>query len=166
MKQEHRKNYKADLLADLKDSEYAADYLSASMAESVETFLLALRDVADSQKGMARVASEANVNRENLYRMLSEDGNPRLNSLHAVLTTLGFRISVERRAVTATISQTETIDTTLPLNPMNTNVRTQADGAHLSGRIRSYGQQMPIRKLYAHRTPTKAIYHATLSLPA
>lgn len=95
MKQKQRNNYKADLLADLKDPEYAAGYLSASMAESVETFLLAIRDVADAQKGMARVASEARVNRENLYRMLSDDGNPRLSSLHAVLNALGLRISIE-----------------------------------------------------------------------
>lgn len=43
--------YKADLLADLKNPEYAAAYLSASMDESVETLILALRDVADAQKG-------------------------------------------------------------------------------------------------------------------
>lgn len=95
MKQRNRNSYKADLLNDLKDSEYAAEYLSASMNESVETFLLALRDVADAKKGMTRIASDAHVNRENLYRMLSGGGNPTLNNLHAVLTTLGLKIVVE-----------------------------------------------------------------------
>jgi probable addiction module antidote protein len=88
-------SYKADLLARLRDHEYAAGYLSAASAESLETFLLALRDVAEAQEGMAKVASEAGVNRENLYRMLSEEGNPRLSSLYAVLDALGFRIAVE-----------------------------------------------------------------------
>ena len=87
-------DYRADLLADLKDPEYAKGYLSASAKESAETLLLALRDVADAQKGMGKVAYEAKVNRENLYRMLSEDGNPRLSSLYAVLDTLGFSIDI------------------------------------------------------------------------
>jgi len=87
-------DYKADLLADLRDPEYAAGYLSGAIVESPETFLLALRDVAEAQKGMTKVASEAGVNRENLYRMLSEEGNPRFSSLYAVLEALGLRIAV------------------------------------------------------------------------
>jgi DNA-binding phage protein len=52
-----KNSYKADLLARLRDNEYAAGYLSAASAESLETFLLALRDVAEAQEGMAKVAS-------------------------------------------------------------------------------------------------------------
>lgn len=89
-----RNDYKADLLADLRDRDYAKGYLSAAAKESFETLLLALRDVAEAQKGMAKVASEAKVNRENLYRMLSEEGNPRLSSLYAVLDALGFSIDI------------------------------------------------------------------------
>jgi probable addiction module antidote protein len=98
-----RNNYKADLLAHLRDRDYAKGYLSAAAQESFETLLLALRDVAEAQKGMARVASEAKVNRENLYRMLSEEGNPRLSSLYAVLDALGFFIDIGVKA-TARIS--------------------------------------------------------------
>jgi probable addiction module antidote protein len=87
-------DYKADLLADLRDRDYARGYLSAAAKESFETLLLALRDVAEAQKGMSKVASEAKVNRENLYRMLSEEGNPRLSSLYAVLDALGFFIDI------------------------------------------------------------------------
>lgn len=43
---------------------------------------------------MAKVAEAAEINRENLYRMLSEDGNPRITSLSAVLHALGLRLSV------------------------------------------------------------------------
>lgn len=98
--QNNANDYRADLLADLRDPEYAAGYLSGAIVESPETFLLALRDVAEAQKGMARVASEAGVNRENLYRMLSEEGNPRLSSLYAVLEALGLRIAVETEGST------------------------------------------------------------------
>jgi probable addiction module antidote protein len=82
--------YREDLLSDLKDPEYAVEYLSAARKESREAFLLALRDIAEARRGIGSVAVEAGVNRENLYRMLSEDGNPRLSSLDAVLGSLGI----------------------------------------------------------------------------
>ena len=89
-------DYKDDLLDDLRKSpKYAAEYLSAAAADSPEAFLVALRDVADSQNGMATLAIEAGVNRENLYRMLSEGGNPRLQSLTAILKALHLRLSIE-----------------------------------------------------------------------
>ena len=59
-----------------------------------ESFLVALRDVAEARQ-MAKVAKEAGVAREALYRMLSETGNPTLNSLCAVLKSVGLRLSVD-----------------------------------------------------------------------
>jgi len=65
-------SYKKDLLNELRgDKGYAAAYLSAALADSMEAFLRALRDVAEAQKGVGRIAALAGVNRENLYRMLS-----------------------------------------------------------------------------------------------
>lgn len=90
-------DYKDDLLQDLKDSSYAVQYLSAAYADSPEAFLVALRDVADAQLGMKRLAVVAGVNRENLYRMLSEEGNPRFASLRAVLDTLDVGVRFEKR---------------------------------------------------------------------
>ena len=86
-------NYKADLLDDLKNNPiFAAEYLSAAYADSREAFLIALRDIAEAQKGVAQVAQEAEINRENLYRMLSKEGNPRLTSLRPVLGILGIGV--------------------------------------------------------------------------
>jgi probable addiction module antidote protein len=73
---------------------YAAKYLSAAIADSQEAFLVALRDVADAKK-MARVAEEANVSRESLYRTLSKEGNPRFSTLDSVLSALGMVLSVQ-----------------------------------------------------------------------
>jgi len=85
-------DYKADLLDDLrKDKKYAAQYLSAAYADSVESFLVALRNVAEAQKGIGKVAAKARLNRENLYRMLSSKGNPQLKGLGAVLKVLGYK---------------------------------------------------------------------------
>jgi probable addiction module antidote protein len=85
-------NYKTDLLVDLKSLDYCAKYLRAAIADSPEAFLVALRDVAEAQQGMTKLASAAGVNRENLYRMLSGRGNPRLENLKAVLDAIGLQI--------------------------------------------------------------------------
>jgi probable addiction module antidote protein len=90
--------YKRDLLRDLKDAEYAAAYLSASYADSTEAFLIALRDVASARKGMTKLAREANVNRVNLYRMLSRAGNPGLENLRAIFDALNLNVTITARA--------------------------------------------------------------------
>jgi probable addiction module antidote protein len=94
------KSYHDLLLKQLKDPAEAAAYLEAALEEGDDqVFLLALRDVAEAH-GMARVAAEANLNRESLYRMLSEEGNPRLSSLEALLRAFGLRLAVEVREST------------------------------------------------------------------
>jgi probable addiction module antidote protein len=89
-------DYKTDLLNDLRrDKKYAAEYLSAAYADSPEAFLVALRNVAEAQKGIAKLAAKTRLNRESLYRMLSSKGNPQLKGLGAVLKVLGYRTIFE-----------------------------------------------------------------------
>lgn len=56
--------------------------------------MLALRNVTEAQEGVAQLAEKAKLNRESLYRMLSERGNPEFRSLEALLHALGFRLAV------------------------------------------------------------------------
>jgi len=87
--------YKDGLLKSLKDPNEAAAYLSAALEDgSPDVFLLALRHVAEAH-GMTHVAEGAQLNRVSMYRMLSEQGNPQLSSLSAVLQQLGLRLSIE-----------------------------------------------------------------------
>jgi len=91
------KSYRDSLLESLQDQGEAAAYLDAALEdEDSRVFLLALRDVAEA-RGISHVAAEADLNRESLYRMLSEEGNPRLSSLDALLRALGLRLAVEVR---------------------------------------------------------------------
>ena len=85
-------DYNEGLRTRLQDPAYAAEYLSAAAEDSEETFLLALREVAES-RGMSRVAETSELNREGLYRMLSEEGNPRLSSLWALLDAFGLKLA-------------------------------------------------------------------------
>ena len=90
------KSYISDLMESLKDPVEAAEYLNAALEDGEpEVFLLALRDVVDSRGGMSKLAASTSLNRENLYRMLSRNGNPELFSLSTVLSAVGIRLAVE-----------------------------------------------------------------------
>ena len=80
------------LLKRLKDSDYAAGYLSECLIDTPRTFLLGLRNVVEARGGVAIVAKETSLTREHLYRMLSDDGNPRLSSLLELLDVLSIEL--------------------------------------------------------------------------
>ena len=89
------KAYQADLIESLRDPREAEEYLNAALEEEdPELFLLALRNVAEAQGGVAQLAEKTKLNRESLYKMLSERGNPELRSLDTLLHALGFRLAV------------------------------------------------------------------------
>ncbi|MEW9572242.1 addiction module antidote protein [Rhodanobacter sp. Si-c] len=54
---------------------------------------LALRTAADVL-GMTELARRTGLSRESLYRTLSDKGNPRLDTLSAILSAFGLRLSV------------------------------------------------------------------------
>lgn len=88
--------HKPDLLKWLKDSRNAAAYLEAAFDENdVEGLMQAIRNVADAQGGVARVAEKTGLNRETLYRTLSKRGNPQVKSFAAILEATGLRLSVK-----------------------------------------------------------------------
>ena len=91
------KSYRDSLMEDLHDPKEAAAYLTAALETGDSAaFLVALRDVAEA-KGMSQLAQDAQLNRENLCRMLSQQGNPQLDSLTAVLDALDLRFAVTRK---------------------------------------------------------------------
>lgn len=87
-------DYKKGFLDRLQNPEYASQYLNEALKEgSQEIFMLALRDVA-KVRGIAQAARESNLNREAMYRMLSEKGNPNLSSLNKLLDSLGLTLTI------------------------------------------------------------------------
>jgi probable addiction module antidote protein len=87
------RSYRENLLHRLKDNVEAANYLQAALEDSQSAFLVALKNVLDSRK-VAVVARASKLNREHIYQMLHEDGNPTLNSLGKILQALGLRLSI------------------------------------------------------------------------
>ena len=101
MKKKPSMNYEVALKTDLADPVEAAAYLNAALEDgSQDVFLMALRDVARA-RGLTRIARQTALNRENMYRILSEEGNPQLSSLKSLLDALGLRLAVEPKRVVA-----------------------------------------------------------------
>jgi probable addiction module antidote protein len=95
------KNMKLDdfLKEQLQDKRLAALYLEECLADGdIDLFKKALKDVADAQLGgVTALSRDAELDRQSLYRSLSEDGNPRLDTLVKVLGALGLRIAVSMK---------------------------------------------------------------------
>jgi len=83
------------LFEQLKDAEFAAEYINAaSEDDDPKTYLTALRKVVEARGGLALVAEQAQVSRETLYRTLSSRGNPTIKTLIAVLKATGLKFGV------------------------------------------------------------------------
>ena len=75
--------------------EAQAEYLSAAFETDDTAYIAkALRTLARA-KGMTRVAEEAGITREGLYKALGEKGDPKLSTLLRVAKALGLRISAQ-----------------------------------------------------------------------
>ncbi|MBM3633092.1 MAG: putative addiction module antidote protein [Alphaproteobacteria bacterium] len=93
------RKFKEALLEDLKDPQYAQTYLSVALEEyekdkDVSAFLMALRDVVEAKGGITKLAEKTHLNRQSLYKSLSAEGDPKLNTVETVLNGLGYRLSV------------------------------------------------------------------------
>jgi probable addiction module antidote protein len=85
--------YRQSLLNALQDPVEASAYLNAALDDSPKAFLKALKNVAQARQ-MTRVAKDAGIQRETLYRSFSEQGNPTFETLSSVLEALGMKLSI------------------------------------------------------------------------
>lgn len=79
----------------LKSETEIAAYIEEMLSEGDPRAMpTALRTVADAAGGIAALADKTGLSRETLYRTLSKKGNPRLDTLAAILAAYGLRLSV------------------------------------------------------------------------
>jgi probable addiction module antidote protein len=79
------------------DPAYAVELLNSILEDGEQSELLTvLRQMAKAFGGVQEIAEKANLNPTQLYRTLSEEGNPALSSLTAILKAMGLRLAVER----------------------------------------------------------------------
>jgi probable addiction module antidote protein len=106
-------------MRDLLDPTEAASYLNAAIDDpEEETLLLALRDVAEAHQ-LARVAREAGIARESIYRSLSATGNPRTTTLRNIVRVLGLRFHFEANGKTPEILNEDPTETANRLAQFN-----------------------------------------------
>lgn len=91
------KDYREGLLKDLQDPEAASMYLNEALKdEDPRMFLLALKNIREAQGlDVSELARVTQMSRQSLYKILSTQGNPKLDSLSAILHALGLQIAVE-----------------------------------------------------------------------
>lgn len=79
-----------------KDPAYAAELLNSILEDGEQAeLLIALRQMAEAFGGVRTIAKEAHLNPTQLYRTLSDKGNPEVRSLSAILRAMGLRLAVE-----------------------------------------------------------------------
>ena len=80
----------------LKTDADRAGYLEALLEDGDSRVLvIGLRDLAESIGGMAKLAQRSGLSRETLYRTLSSKGNPRLDTLTALLAAFNLRLTAK-----------------------------------------------------------------------
>jgi probable addiction module antidote protein len=84
-----------DIAEHLRTPEEMAAYLGACIAESCGDtgFIARALGVVARAKGMSALARETGLGRESLYKALSVDGNPQLETVLRVTKALGLRLS-------------------------------------------------------------------------
>jgi probable addiction module antidote protein len=86
---------KWDVTAHLDNEEAIFGYVNAAFEDGDPALIAAaIGDVARA-RGMTRIARDAGVSRESLYRALSDGGNPEFATVLKVLHALGMRLKAE-----------------------------------------------------------------------
>lgn len=93
-------SYHDELIESLKNPKEANLYLRIAMEEyqedgDTEVLLVALRNIAEARGGIGQLAKKTHLNRQNLYHILSDKGNPTLDTFGLILRSLGYKLSIQ-----------------------------------------------------------------------
>jgi probable addiction module antidote protein len=89
-----RKTHPFDPAKYLDNDEAIAAYIDAALEEDDGAGLADALGVVARARGMTQVARDAGVARESLYKSLSADGNPSVDTLLRVMKALRLKLSV------------------------------------------------------------------------
>ena len=79
------------------DPAYAVELVNSILEDGDQAeLLITLCQMTKAFGGVQTIAEKANLNPTQLYRTLSENGNPELRSLSAILKAMGLRLAVEK----------------------------------------------------------------------
>jgi probable addiction module antidote protein len=72
-----------------------ATFMTEAFATADAGYIAHALGVVARAKGMARIAEQTGLSREQLYRSLSEQGNPTLKTTIAVMRALGIELTAK-----------------------------------------------------------------------
>lgn len=75
-----------------------ADFMAAAFETNDPAYVAHALGVVARAKGMAQIATQSGLSREQLYRSFSAKGNPTLRSTLAVMKALGIELSAKPSA--------------------------------------------------------------------
>jgi probable addiction module antidote protein len=84
-----------DPAAALVDETEIAFFIAEALETGDASYIAKCVGVVARAKGMADIATETGLSREQLYRSFSEDGNPTLKSTLAVMKALGIELTAK-----------------------------------------------------------------------
>jgi probable addiction module antidote protein len=84
---------KFDAAATLRDADAIAEYMAAALETEDPGYISYAFGTVARARGMTEIARESGLSREHLYRSFSEDGNPTLKSILAVMGVLGVSLT-------------------------------------------------------------------------
>jgi probable addiction module antidote protein len=88
-------NYAPFDAAEYLDSEEAiSEFLAAAMEDPDPAVFLSAIGAVARFRGMAKVAADAGLGRESLYKALAPGAHPRYETIQKVVQALGVRISI------------------------------------------------------------------------
>jgi len=82
------------------DEENVKEYINAALEQyfedhNKELFLASLKEVIKSKGGVTAFSRQVHINRQHIYKMLSDKGNPSFDNIGSLLIALGLKLQVE-----------------------------------------------------------------------
>jgi len=88
------KTFPWDPAEHIKTEKDVAAYLDAAFEDGDPAVIAAMLGHVARSKGMAKVAKKAGLGRESLYKALSKDGNPKIQTVLKVVHALGLKLKI------------------------------------------------------------------------
>lgn len=88
------------LVEKLQDPEEAQSFLDAAIEAyeedgDTEAFMLALRYLTEAKGGVGKLSEITNLNRQNLYKVLTGKTSPKLETTMSIMKGLGYHLRTE-----------------------------------------------------------------------
>jgi probable addiction module antidote protein len=82
-------------------AEYLEEAMKIAMEDSDPSFLSQALGTVARARGMSRIAKDAGLSRESLYKALGAEGNPEFGTVLKVLQALGLKLSIQSQGTAA-----------------------------------------------------------------